>query len=139
MDAYGKTVAVIEEMRPERTSAARNLKEKYLAKFRKFCIRSQISFLKKSSKNSQKIQGYRSWRADSKNIACLWSRSNIFFECIYYPLLLKNTLFLFHKIKVYFLKFLFNSVWSCYSIPFQLFGKLADPNKSLIWTHLFPN
>ena len=38
----------------------------------------KISLVKKLSKNYEKIQGRRSRRADSKNIAHLWSRSNIF-------------------------------------------------------------
>ena len=58
-----------------------------LVKFRKCHILAKIwrrrnhwkiSFLKKLFKNSEKIQGRRSRYADSKNIACWWSRSNIF-------------------------------------------------------------
>ena len=37
----------------------------------------KFSFLKKLSKNSQKIQGNRSRRADSKNVRCQWHRTNI--------------------------------------------------------------
>ena len=35
-----------------------------------------VEVIEEMSKNSKKIQGYRSWRADSKNIGDLWSRSN---------------------------------------------------------------
>ena len=38
----------------------------------------KISFLKKSSKNSQKIQRYRSWSGDSKNMTRLGWQRNIF-------------------------------------------------------------
>ena len=38
----------------------------------------KFSFFKKLSENSQKIQVCSSRHADSKNIACLWPRTNIF-------------------------------------------------------------
>ena len=81
----GKTIGVIEEMGPEVTLRPEIYKKMYLVKFRKsskMCRNLptwwKISFLKKSSKNFEKIQGYRSRRADSKNIVCLGWWSNIF-------------------------------------------------------------